>query len=94
VSLTASAPDTPTSWTFHQVSGPTVTLVPLDNTVSFVAPPSKTTQTVVLSVTANYTGGATRTSPNTSVEILYATEYINIRGVWSPCRIQWWDATP
>lgn len=88
LTVSATAPGTPTSWTFSQVSGPAVTLVPSGNSVTFQTPGSQTTQTIVLQAVANYAGGSPSASDNTSVEVLYATEYVNTSAGWVPARFQ------
>jgi hypothetical protein len=91
VTLTATAPDTPTSWTFTQTSGPAVTLVPSGNTVSFEAPPALITRSVAISVVANYSGGAVSGQGTVNVEILHATEFVNTATGWVPARFASFD---
>jgi hypothetical protein len=88
VTVAATAPGTPTSWVFSQVSGPAVTLIPSGNTVSFQTPGGSTTQTIVLQAVANYSNGSIPAADNTSIEVLYATEYINTSTGWVPARFQ------
>ena len=93
VTLTATAPDTALSWTFAQISGPTVTLVPSGNTVSFVAPAGMVTTSVAISVVANYAGGVSGMG-SVNVEILHATEFVNTSTGWVPARFQSFDPVP
>jgi|GEM_PF-6064289 len=91
VSLTATAPGTPTSWTYGQLSGTAVTLTAVGSAVSFIAPPSIQTDTITLTVVANYADGSMSGMGTIAIEVLFATEYVNILDAWVPCRVQTFD---
>lgn len=88
VTLTASATGTVASWAFTQTAGPAVTLVPSGASVSFVAPPTSTTQTVTVSAVATLTSGSVTAAGTADVEVLFATEYVNSGTAWVPAVLQ------
>ncbi len=88
VTLTATASSgLPTSWAFTQLSGPAVTLTPSGNTVSFVTPASATTEIVSIQAVGTYADGSKTGAASVDIEVLFATEYMNLGGVWVPVQM-------
>lgn len=82
-----TASGTASSWTWRQISGPPVTLTRSGPTVSFVAPATMVTSTVVLGVTATSASGATSAEVQASVTTYPHTFYTLKNGAWTPSQI-------